>query len=223
MTFVCEYCEREFKRESAFQKHSCKEKERSLFLKTFDGRRAYMFYELWMKAYGRSVPTMEVFATSQFFNAFSKFADYVNRTNLYAPEQFIKLMKEYDVSPTLWLNQEIYEIYYTWVDCRMNALDQVQSSVDTIFKLMEIFGLSDATSAVKRLHSRELIELLRNRKISVYLVLCSSVFKSVIAEMDEGDRKEIMSMINVDYISKKFDGDKKLHNDVKSIVSALGL
>jgi hypothetical protein len=41
--------------------------------------------------------------------------------------------------------------------------------------------------------------------------------------MDEGDRKEIMSMINVDYISKKFDGDKKLHNDVKSIVSALGL
>jgi hypothetical protein len=105
----------------------------------------------------------------------------------------------------------------------MNALDQVQSSVDTIFKLMEIFGLGDATSAVKRLHSRELIELLRNRKISVYLVLCSSVFKSVIAEMDEGDRKEIMSMINVDYISKKFDGDKKLHNDVKSIVSALGL
>lgn len=223
MTFVCEYCEREFKRESTFLKHSCKEKERSIYLKTFDGRRAYMFYEMWMKAYGRNIPSMDVFATSHYFNAFVKFAEYSNKINLYAPEQFIKLMKDHDVSPTLWTNSEIFDIYYGWVDCRLDAMEQVQSSVNTIFNLIEIFGSTNAESALKRLHPRELIELLRNRKISVYLVLCSSVFKNLIATMDEGDRKEIMSMINVGFISKKFDTDKKLHSDIKSIVEALNL
>jgi hypothetical protein len=183
----------------------------------------YDVYELWMKSYGRSVPSMDVFATSQFFNAFVRFADYVNRTSLYAPDQFVKLMKEYDVSPTLWLNAELYDIYHTWLDLRYNPLEQVQTSVDTIFKLMEIFDSKSATAAIERLNSRELIELLRNRKLSVYLVLCSSVFKNQITKMDEGDRKELGTLLNAEYVSKKFDADKKLHEDIKAIVGSLGI
>ena len=223
MTLKCEYCEREFKRESAFLKHSCKEKERALYLKTFDGKRAYLFYTLWMKEYGRSIPTIETFLTSNYFKSFVKFSEYVSKINLYMPEQFIKLMKEYDIAPTLWTHSEIFDIYYLWVDCQLDALSQVQATVETIYQLMEIFNIKDAKTAIGKLQSRELVELLRNRKISSYLVLCSSVFKDIISNMDEGDRNEIMSIVNIEQISKKFDTDKKLHNDIKEIVKALNL
>jgi hypothetical protein len=221
--FVCEYCEREFKRESAFLKHNCKEKERTLFLDSFDGKRAYLFYELWMRAYNRSVPSRDVFLTSQFFSAFSKFASYVKRVNLYAPEQYIKLMREHDISPNLWLNSELYDIYHTWLDHRYSPIDQVNTSVDTIFKLMEIFNSQDAATAIRKIQPRELIELLRNRKISVYLLLCSKVFKEQIGNMDEEEQRELGELLNVDYVSKKFDNEPELLANIKSIVNELGI
>lgn len=221
--FVCEYCEREFKRESAFLKHKCKEKERALFADSFDGKRAYMFYEMWMRAYNRSVPSKDVFLSSQFFTAFSKFVVYVKKVNLYAPEQFIKLMREHDISPNLWTNSELYDIYHSWLDHRYSPLEQVKTSVDTIFKLMEIFGSESASSTIRKIQPRELIELLRNRKISAYLMLCSSVFKELIGLMDVTEQSEIGELLNIDYISAKFDNDKALLTNVKAIVDELGI
>ena len=221
--FVCEYCEREFKRESAFLKHNCKEKERALFADTFDGKRAYIFYEMWMRAYNRSVPSMDVFLSSQFFTAFSKFVSYVKRVNLYAPEQFIKLMRSLDISPNLWLNSELYDVYHSWLDHQYSPLDQVKTSVDTIFKLMEIFGSESAELTIRKIQPRELIELLRNRKISAYLMLCSSVFKDIISKMDSSEQTELGELLNIDRISSKFDNDKQLLANVKAIVNELGI
>ena len=221
--FVCKYCEREFKRESAFIKHKCKERERAELMDSYDGKRAYLYYELWMKSYNRKVPSIDIFTTSQFFTAFVKFSKYVERVALYSPEQFIKLMREMDISPTLWEDAELYNVYQSWLDMRHNPMELINTSVETLFDLTEIFKCQSIKDAIYKLHPRELIQLIRTRKISLYLILCSSVFKDVISSMDIHDRKEITGMMNVDYISRKFDSDKKLHSDVKDIVGELGI
>jgi hypothetical protein len=223
MTFVCKFCEREFKRESSFLKHSCKEKERFELMSSYIGKKSYFFYELWMLSYKRKVPTIEVFMTSQYFNAFVRFAEYVDKVKLYSPDLFIKLMKELDISPTLWCDSELFDVYQSWLDMRHDPMDHVNTTVETLFNLTEIFNCQTVKDALFKLHPREMIQLIRNRKISLYVVLCSKVFKEVISRMEAHDKHEMSRLLNVDYISKKFDSDKKLLTDVKTIVGELGI
>jgi hypothetical protein len=190
-------------------------------IKTHIGLAAYEFYGMWMKAYNRSTPTIETFSTSRYYKSFINFAEYVKTVNIYRPDKFIGLMKEKDISPQLWLRAELYEVYCTWLDRISDPLEQAGATAEIIFKLaIDVFHCTTG-EVFDLLKPREIIQLVRERKLSMFLLLCSQKFKDKLKTMEDGDLQEIVKLMNQGYYAERFEKDQNLVDQLKAIATEL--
>ena len=78
MTFKCEYCKKVFKKESTIAVHMCEQKRRYMNKDDKDVRIALSIYQLFYRVgtNSKKEKTFDDFASSQYYNAFVKFAGY---------------------------------------------------------------------------------------------------------------------------------------------------
>lgn len=222
MTWECKHCLKEFKQETSFMKHRCPQMEKSEEIKGARGQAAFALYSSWMQAYNRKVPDIETFTTSRYFNTFVKFADHVKHIQLASPETFIRLMKEKDISPMLWTRNECYSIYLEWYDRRSNPMDQAKITIDTLFKVADAADIS-TSDVFEAMHPREIMQFIRLRKLSPWILLCSKKFKDVVSHMDTTDRDELLNVIGYNYWAEKFEKNPHVVEQMKVIASEMGI
>lgn len=201
-------------------KHRCKEMERAEIIQSPQGQAAYSYYSVWMKAYNRRIPNIETFATSQYFTSFVKFVDHVHRLQIPAPEKYINLMKSQNIQPPLWTRDECYSKYLEWIDRASDPLDQAQITVETLYKIAAPAGVHVA-DVFHLLHPREIIELVRLRKLSPWLLLCSTAFKSFLAKLDADDRNQLVQIVGFGYWAQKFNDNPDTVKHMKEIAAAM--
>ncbi len=220
--FECKFCGRPFKNETFFMRHRCEEMKRNDELRSITGQRAYEFYSHWMRAYKRSVPPIETFASSRYFRSFMNFAEYVQKLKLYKPQKFIELMHEKDISPQLWTRNEPFQYYSNWLDMVSDPLEQAAASADVVFNLAEIFKCKTG-EVFERLTAPELTDLIRQRKLSMFLLLCSQRFKERMAKLDELEMSELFDSVNRVYYAERFERDPAIVQQLKAIASEVGI
>jgi len=222
MAYECKFCLKNFVREGSFMKHRCAEMKRAEDIGTTSGQAAYAAYASWMRAMNRKVPPIETFSTSRYFNTMVKFVEWCWKVKLPSMENFIKLMVSRNLSPMLWCRDECYSLYLEWIDRTSDPLDQAAITIDTLYKMADaaemtvgdVFGL---------ITHREVMQLIRQRLLSPWLLLCSRRFKTFLTALEPLDKDELMSLINYSYWAEKFDANPKIVEQMKLLAGEMGI
>ena len=222
MAFECKYCEKEFKSESVFMRHSCPEMQRMEVLRSPTGQSAYVYYSAWMKGYGRTVPPIETFAGSRYFTSFVKFATYLIEHSIPTPMAYVQQMIKHDISPMLWCQQECYLIYLTYLDSEVTPMKQVEISLTSLLRLSEQMEI-EIHEAFTKFTPQDMMELLLTRSVSPWLLLASRKFKEWLLKQHSDDVKMINRVINPHVWLYRMECNKEVMAEIRDICKELGL
>jgi hypothetical protein len=192
-------------------------------LSTVQGQAAYGWYSEWLRAYKRSVPPIETFMDSRYFKSFIEFTDFIKRHQIPNPSFYVQLMSEKDISPMLWIRNECFHIYLDFLDKNATPLDNVNISITTLYHIQDTKEFGTLEQTLMSISVNELIHLIRLRKMSPWLLLCSKKFGNYVSNLAIDDRDELMKVIIPEYWADKLQKNTEAVNDIKEIVVELGL
>ena len=191
--------------------------------KTPEGQAAWIFYQKWMKAYRRIVPKSSAFLHSKFYNSFMRFSLFTRKVHLPDIDMFIWLMKDKDISPTIWTNDQVYSLYLEFMDRKAPPLKQAEITVNTLFDLSQERDC-EVTEIFDELTPNEVIALLRQRLLSPWILLNSNKFKQFFVDRVSVEERIVMeSIIRPPYWGKKFSSQPDDVERMKLYVAELSL
>lgn len=223
--YKCSYCGKRYQREDAFIKHKCKQMIREEGLRTPVGQAAWRFYQDWMRFQHKRVPDDRTFLNSRYYNSFMKFANFVKQTDLPTPEKFIKLMIKENYHPPMWLIDEIYVIYLEHLDKTRSPSDHVTITFHTLAKISDEYGCN-ISKIFEEISSSQLIELIKQRKLSPFVLLASKKFSRFLVKTSKENKEQFIiltRLIRVDHWKKYIERHKKMFDTIKRHVTEMDL
>lgn len=192
--YKCKFCNGGFVYEKRFLAHHCKQMKRDEEFRSIEGKRAWEYYKLWMKSNKRSAPNPDSFIQSRYFNTFIKFAKFVKQIRLPHVSKFIRLMKQKDLPPTMWTSDEVYQTYLEFIDHVMPPHDLAETSVETLFDVAEEYDV-DVSDVFDHIMPTEVIQLIRQRRLSPWILLRSKKFRNFFANQTNTQEKIILETL----------------------------
>ena len=191
--YKCEYCGKPFVREDRYLAHKCKKMEKHAISKTTLGHAAWFYYQTWMKKQKKAAPNSSAFMNSRYFNAFIRFAEFVIAKNLPDVDTYIQMMIDESNSPSIWTNQMFYEAYLTYLDKKADPLHMLRISLETLRKYADDHDLGpDFSKIFDIIEVNEVIDLIRKRKLSAWLLLNSTKFGQYLRERVHGEQRVVL-------------------------------
>ena len=116
MTFVCEYCKKEFVRESSIEVHMCEPKRRRMAKDEPGVRLGFLAYiKFYEQAQGSAkLKTYDDFCDSSYYLAFVKFGRYCVNTKVINPAQFMNWLLKNQKKIDRWCSDQLYTEYLLW-------------------------------------------------------------------------------------------------------------
>lgn len=209
MTFRCEYCKKEFKRERTITAHMCRDKKRYLQKDDQYVRLGLKFFNDWyriaMGATGQK--NYKTFMKSQYYGAFVRFGLYVLESRVIAPERYLEWLIKYQKPVDIWCKDSIYNQYLA-----------EQSKRETAERALERFVLhADAWSIRTGCHWTEywnmvqpftLVNDIKMGKISPWVFLGYGPAKQMLHELPPELLTDIADTIDLGYWQRKIDLNK---------------
>lgn len=196
--YVCKYCHKNFMREQAYLDHECLLMKKHKELKSPIGQTAWGYYHRWFIEQKRLPPSSEAFLGSKLFRTFINFANFVKKIQLPYPDKFIWYMVQKKYQPVIWINDEIYTEYLNWIDYTISPLDQAKSSVKTILKYVDKQDI-ELDQFFSHINPNELIQLIRERKLSPWLLLFSAKFAECFGGLSREQQLIMETLIKPDF------------------------
>ena len=193
--FRCTYCDKRYKRESAFEAHHCKEKERSEFMTTLHGQKAYSLYKKWISEKGHRNPTEKSFIESNVYNQFVNMVSFVKKVGMPDVDLYIKLMVKNTLPPSQWMNDIAYSHYINHLDRRTNANEQALMTVDTVFDYCETNEI-DLEEFFDHIQPTVFLKFIFQRRLSPWILLHSKKFKTFYKNKLSIEQKKIFENIH---------------------------
>lgn len=218
----CPYCKKTFVLEKAFMSHQCKEKKRVEEIKTPLGQAAYQYYAQWMRLKKMKAPSIDTFITSRYYLSFIKFATFIQKLSISYPDAFMKLMVLRDIGPVLWCRDQTYTIYLEWIDKNEDPYQLVLTSIEILEKIAQQEKL-DFFNIFNNLGYKRVLEFIRLRNISPWLLLHSDKFKQFLMGLENDETSLLMGIINVQYWSKVLSENTEVSKELVLIVKEIGL
>lgn len=221
--YQCEYCGTEFVLEARYMKHKCKAMERHELIRTPVGQAAWCYYQEWMKLMRKRVSTIDAFMSSKNFTTFVKFATFVVSVELPSPSLFIQIMTDKKIQPTLWCDDRMYTMYLEYIDKHTSPEKQAELTVTTLFKIADKQN-RDVSEVFELIPPNEMISLLKQRRVSPWILLRSDKFKQYIGkDWDVNQKQALRTLIRPDYWFYKFSANPQKVETMTKLVSELGL
>lgn len=213
--FSCSFCHTKFIHEARYMRHRCKQMIRDQESKSPTGIAAWTFYQQWMKSYKRLAPSSDTFLSSKYYQSFMRFVRHAHKVNMPDISSFILLMRDKDISPTIWTNDQVYGMYIEYLDRQAKPAKQATITIDTLFKIADQHDC-DVEDIFNNVSPNEIIELLRQRRLSPWLLLFSIKFKEFLVKSTTAEQRIIMEqIIRPNYWAQKF---KKFPNETQDMI-----
>jgi hypothetical protein len=222
LQWKCTYCERSFVRESAFMNHRCQEKLKIDQLRSPIGQAAYLHYSEWMKCQRHSVPPIETFAESRLYSTFIKFAEYAQKTHLPSVADFIKLMVQEKLSPTLWARDATYAMYLQKYDSIVSPHEQVARGLEELIALSAEMGVK-LSKVFEALGPSDIIRLIQKRKLTFWLLMASGKFRAYLTTLPAEDRDRITAAMNAGAAVNRIQQEPLIFREIGSLIREAGL
>lgn len=223
--YKCSYCGKRYQREDAFINHKCKQMIKEEELRTPLGQSAWHFYQDWMRFQRKRVPDDRTFLKSRYYNSFMRFAEFVKQTDLPTPEKFIKLMVQENYHPTMWLIDDVYVIYLEHLDRFRTPSDHATITFRTLFKASNEHDC-DISQIFEEISSSQVIELIKQRKLSPFVLLASKKFNQFILKISNENKEQyiiLTRLIRFNHWKKYIERHKKSFEQIKRHVAEMDL
>ncbi len=221
-TYVCDYCHKHYSRERDFLKHKCATMVKNQDFKSVDGQTAWEYYQVWQQLHHRACQTPEAFMYSKIFTSCLKFVKFAKAVQLPFPIKFIKQMKLKKIQPNMWTHDQLYSEYMSYIDRDVSPIDWAKLSVNTLFEYAEEreVDISDVFSII---HPNEIIQLIRVRKLSAWLLLFSTKYVDIHCELSEEQQIIIEQMLKPSDWTNNLPNYRQDVLNIKKIIQELGL
>jgi hypothetical protein len=192
-------------------------------IRTPIGQAAWSYYQKWMKSHRRAVPSIETFLTSNFYTTFLKFAQFAQKVGLPDVEAFIWYMREKEIPPVIWVNNDIYASYIEFIDKKSDPSQQAQQTIDYLFKIASELQV-DVSQIFDYLEPNDVILMLHRRQISPWILLHSPKFKQfLINKATDQEKVAMQAIIRPDHWVEKKSKHPEIVAQMKKYVRELGL
>ena len=125
-------------------------------------------------------------------------------------------MIEAKISPALWKRNEAYQIFLEYFDKRSTPLEQAELTIETLIHFSE--GLEVPIKEVFKLLSvGEMLDLIHQRRFSLWLLFCSTEFKSWVNSLDPSDKDLFMKSVSINFWAVKFERNQEMVEKLKKL------
>jgi hypothetical protein len=221
--YGCEFCKREFLRESTVLKHLCEYKQRWI-TKDLHGNR--IGFQSWVQFYTKNTSskkkrTYEDFIKSAYYTAFVKFGTYCVDVNVINVSRFVDWLLKNQIKIDTWCQDTIYTkflIEYLGIE---DPLDAIARSVQTTIDLSEPERLL-SKDYLRYGNSNKICYAITTGKISPWMLYHSDSGTKFLDKLDQTQVKIVIDYINPELWAIKFKREPENVQQVKELLNAGG-
>jgi len=223
MTHVCEYCKKEFVRETSIQAHMCEPKRRRRERDEPGPRLGFQAYIRFYESMAGSArnKTHDTFCESSYYRAFVKFGHYCVNTRVINPERFMAWLLKHNRKIDHWCSDKVYTEYL--VDhLKVEAVD------DALARAIE-FGIdwsekniSPAHDCMRYGNANVLCYAVTAGRISAWVIYNSESGQKFLNELDATQISMIWPYIDSDAWQKRFQDRPQDQAYAKNILKQAG-
>ena len=218
----CEFCGKEFKREQTLLAHVCKQKLRDQERKSPDGQLAFAVYDKFYQQTQRKTRTWEQFASSPYYNGFTKFAKYIRSMDVVNPMLFVDWVIKNNIRLEQWGKDSTYERYLT----QLLANESVDSAITrTIEYMHEWADQHNLTFDQYMYHagSNRITHDIVSGRITPWILYGTRTGQSVLSSLNEEQVHLIIKYIDPNVWSKKIQDQQEDMNVVAAVCASAGI
>jgi hypothetical protein len=207
MTYCCDYCKKEFARETSIAAHMCEPKRRYQSRNEAGVRLGFQSYIRFYETAAGSARNkdFDTFATSAYYRAFVKFGRYCVETCAINPQQFIDWLLKHNKKIDRWCSDQLYTehlIEYLQYEAVEDALTRA---------LLESIAWADRTGSPDRDFLRygninQLCYLITMGRISAWVLYNSSAGQEFLDRLPPEQLPMIWDYIDADKWNAVFRG-----------------
>lgn len=223
MSFVCEYCKKEFAKETSIAVHMCEPKRRRIQRDEAGvrlGFQAYIkFYET-MQGSAKN-KTYDDFCESAYYKAFVKFGRYCVNTNVINPGQFMNWLLKNNKKIDRWCSDQIYTEYLIQHLLVEAVDDALKRAIEHSIKWEETTG-HPAKDMLRYGNANALCYDITAGRISPWVIYNSNSGVEFLGNLSTEQVAIIWPYINSDAWHKKFSNYPADREFVKDILTKAG-
>ena len=205
MSYTCQYCKKDFMKESSLAVHSCEPRRRRMEKDEAGvrlGFQAYIkFYELTQGS--AKLKTFDDFAESPYYKAFVRFGRYCVEVKAINPEQFTRWVLKQNKKLDHWAKDSVYTEYlqdYLRVENVNDALARaIEFSIDWGEK-----NTAKPEDCLRYGNDNAMTYAVSTGRISPWAIYCSDSGQQFLNNLDQTQVATIWSIIDADYWMRKF-------------------
>jgi hypothetical protein len=223
MTHVCEYCKKEFVRETSIQAHMCEPKRRRRERDEPGPRLGFQAYIRFYESMAGSArnKSHDTFCESSYYRAFVKFGHYCVNTRVINPDRFMAWLLKNNRKIDHWCSDKVYTEYL--VDhLKVEAVD------DALARAIE-FGIdwaeknaSPAHDCMRYGNTNVLCYAVTAGRISPWVIYNSESGQKFLSELDATQVAMIWPYIDSDAWQKRFQDRPQDQAYAKNILKQAG-
>jgi hypothetical protein len=221
--FGCEFCNREFMRESTMAKHLCENKQRFLN-KDLQGNR--IGFQAWLQFYKKNTSskknkTYDEFIRSAYYTAFVKFGTHCADINAINISRYVDWLLKNQIRIDTWTTDSVYTKYLIEYLRVEDPLDAIARSVQTTIDLAEIEGILPR-DYLRYGNTNKICHNITNGKLSPWMLYQSDSGVKFLDNLNESQVKLVIDYINPELWKIKFNRESENVKQVKELLNAGG-
>lgn len=220
--FRCGYCGHMFVYEDRLLRHKCKQMIRNEEVQTSLGQAAWFYYQTWMRAQHHLIPHIKSFLHSKYYQSMIRFAKFAKQVRIPDPDLYITQMINLDMTPMLWTNDQIYVAFLEYMDKKIPATKNAQITIETLFDFSQALGC-EIYDIFDHIDSNECIQLIRQRKLSPWILLNSKKFFTFMKKLSQDQKITLETIIRPKHWATKFQENPEIVEQMKRFVQELCL
>lgn len=223
LKYGCEFCKREFARESTVAKHICEYKHRWL---EKDKRGSQIGFQAWVQFYkqntgSRKHNTYEEFIRSAYYTAFVKYGSFCVDINALNVSRLTDWLLKNQIKIDSWCSDSTYTRYLIEYLRHEDPMDAIARSVETTIKLAESESIR-ACDYLRYGNVNKICYQVTLGKISPWMLYQSDSGSRFLDTLNPDHVKIIIDYINPEQWALKFKKNPDDARQVKEILTAGG-
>lgn len=220
---VCDFCDKQFKREVNYLKHKCEKMKRYDLFKKPTGMIAYLTFNQWRKIQVYPSVNVETFTSSRYFHAFIKFAEFSRHQQIPDKIGYISLMVKKGLLPFYWSDPDVYDFYIETFDKEYTVDNKIDISIETLQELSR-----DANCKLDNIFNNitpiTILKYITARRLSPWLLLPSNKFMDFMRyKTNKEERLLFSAFIDVSQWKNYFIDNPEKVQEIKNINKQLGI
>lgn len=223
LKYGCEFCKREFARESTVLSHICEYKHRWINKDQQSNRIAFQAFVHFYKknSASKKLKTQEEFIRSAYYAAFAKFGSYCVDINAVNVLRYVDWLLGNQIKLDAWCQDSNYTKYIIEYVRFENAFDAIARSVEHIAPLAEKEKVQINDYFRYGNVNRICLEITKG-KISPWMLYCSDSGTQFIESLNPDNVKMIFDYINPEQWALKFHREPDIKQQIKDTLTLAG-